>query len=755
MSETPRISRTLAPTPIRVPRGLQPAPIPRPLTSFFGRERERTELGALVLQDDVHLVTLVGPAGVGKTRLAIQVACDLGAAFAVTGFASLASANDPDQIVPSAGDALGIRDPTLERIAEQLGSAPALLVLDNLEQIPGVAGVIALLLAACASLTLLATSRVVLRVSDERVYPVHPFTTEPEPGEQPSKTPAVQLFVARARAADPAFALDETSIGPITGICQQVDGLPLAIELAAGQIRVLTPQSILSRLDHRLDLLTHGPVDQPERQQSLDQAIRWSYDLLSSDEQRFYRHLGVFAGGFTEDAARQITQPGAGSPLPELARLIDASLLVRTVQPDGESRYALLETIREFCLLELRAHEEESAARHAHATYYLELVASAEPRLIATGSADWVRRLTGEQVNLRDAVEWSLANDAPGPVLALAGTLLSMAYARGEPAESLSWLERAIAMTGAVPSPLVSDALFAASALAQVQGEFERSVAHAHHSLEMARIAGYPFGEGRALLGLGIGAEWERNLDLAEERYRAARDIMDTLDPSARLAHWRVLPVANLADIALMRGNFPEAITLGVTAVAAWRDTGYLWGIAQALGTVAAARCELGDLDGARRDYRETLDLWIACADGRGIAGTIAGIGGLAAQGGNSRVAALLLGAAWGVRDTMGLEFVAHHLYAERVRAGVFGIGHDRRPARRRGSQRPRQDARRGDCRRPGRARRECRPKPGSRPARVEHPRARSAGLHRRRDARPGDRRPPVDQSAHGAIPCA
>ena len=556
----------------------------------------------------------------------------------------------------------------------------------------------------------------------------------------------MQLFAARARAADPTFTLDPSTIEPIASICQQVDGLPFAIELAAGQPRVLSPQAILNRLDHRLDLLTHGPTDQPERQQSLEQAIRWSYDLLSPDEQQAFRHLGVFAGGFTEDAARHIA-PTANPP-PRLAPLIDASLVLHTVQPDGESRYALLETIREFCLLELQAQARARCAREAHATYYLQLAARAEPRLIVIGSAEWVRRLAVEHANLHAAVEWSLAHDDPEPVLALAGTLLSMAYAQGEPAESLSWLERAIALAEPEPTPLLCDARFAASALAQVQGNFERSVAHASGSLEMARAAGYPFGEGRALLGLGISAEWERDLDVAEQRYRAARAIMDTLDPSTRLAHWRVLPVANLADIALIRGRYQEAIDLGSEAIAAWREAGYLWGTAQALGTVAAARCELGDLDGARRDYRETLDLWIACADGRGLAGTIAGIAGIAIRTASPQRRAC--SARHGASGKLGMEYVAHHLYAEQVRAAVFGrpnldpaliAGGNGHAAPSMRQLPPPQRCSMGATRTP--------------PIRgVEQPRARSAGLHRGRHARPGDRRPPFHQPAHGAVPC-
>jgi non-specific serine/threonine protein kinase len=342
------------------------------------------------------------------------------------------------------------------------------------------------------------------------------------------------------------------------------------------------------------------------------------------------------------------------------------------VQSDGESRFWLLESIRAFCLLELAAHGEEAGVREAHADYYLQLAARAEPRLIVIGSAEWMRRLAIEHANLRAAVEWSLARNEPEPVLALAGALLSMAFAQGKPAESASWLERAIALAGEPPTALLSDARYAASSLAQVQGDFTRSVEHATAGLETARAAGYPFGEGRALLSLGISAEWMRDLDLAEERYHAARDIMRTLDPQTRVSHWRILPVANLADIALIRRNYREAVELGMEAVNAWREAGYLWGIAQALGTVAAARCELDDLGGARQDYRETLEHWLACADGRGIAGTIAGIAAIAFHEGDATTAATLLGAARGVRQTLGVDYVAHHLYTEYVHAAVL-----------------------------------------------------------------------------------
>lgn len=672
MSNAPRISRPSTPIPIRPPHADHLPAIPRPLTSFFGRDQERSDLAALIDDHRAPLVTLIGPAGVGKTRLALRVAEDLQPRRQVVAFVSLAPVTDPARVVPAIGETLGIRDPAIERIADRLRGAPALLMLDNLEQIPGVAQVVADLLAGCPQLTILATSRTVLNVSGEHVYPVRPFATTASTPDDLASTPSVRLFVDRAQAADASFVPDQLAIDAVIRICQELDGLPLAIELAAGQVRTLTPPAILARLDRRLDVLTHGPNDHPARHRSLDQAIRWSYDLLSAEEQQIVRRLAVFSGGFDEAAAAHVGLGGASPALPVLARLIDASLLVRTVQADGESRFAMLATIREFCLRELDVYGETQATRQAHANYVLAQTAAAEYQLISDGSAAWVRRLASDHANLRDAVDWSLATGQPEPVLALAGTLLSMAYAQGEPAEAGEWLERAIAMAGPDPTPAISDALFVASALAQVQGAIDRSSVLATRALDVARAANYPFGEGRALLGLGIGAEWLNDLDHAEQSYRAAHAVMRTIDPSDRLAHWRVLPTANLADIALVRGAYREAIALGDQAVREWRAAAYLWGIAQALGTVAAARCQVGDLEGARRDYQETLDLWIACADGRGIAGTIAGIAAVAMRLGQTDRALCLAAAAWSLRTRLGIEFVAHHLYAEQVRTEIF-----------------------------------------------------------------------------------
>jgi DNA-binding CsgD family transcriptional regulator len=256
-------------------------------------------------------------------------------------------------------------------------------------------------------------------------------------------------------------------------------------------------------------------------------------------------------------------------------------------------------------------------------------------------------------------------------VLRLAGTILSFAYARGEPREGQQWLETALAAGSGVSAETRADALFTASALAQVRGDFSRSTALSEEGLALARVHDYAFGQARALLALGITAEWQGDLDLAAARYEESRAIMERLDDSVRLPHWTLLPVANLADVALLRGDPASAATLAEQAIAGWREAGYLWGIAQALGTAAAAASERGDQVRASRLYDETLTLWLESDDGRGIAGTFAGIAGVANHRGRPERAARLLGAAWGVAESLGVRYLAHHVHAERVLAAT------------------------------------------------------------------------------------
>jgi predicted ATPase/DNA-binding CsgD family transcriptional regulator len=632
---------------------------------------------------EIRLLTLVGPGGVGKTRLAIEVAAQVEATFA-DGASFIALATIPDAtLVPSAiAEALNVREGDNGSLAEALVASlrhkNQLLVLDNLEHVLEATPLIAELLAACPRVSVLATSRATLRISGEQEFPVSPLAV-PAAGtslnlEELGAAPAVQLFVARAQLARPDFALTTANATAVAVICRRLDGLPLAIELAAARTRHLPAPALLGHLERPLPLLTGGPRDQPARLQAMRTAIGWSYDLLSADEQAAFRRLAVLAGGGSLDAVAAViagTGEIGGEVLDTVRTLVEQSLLIQTEGPPGEPRYGMLETIREFGLERLAASGEESATRTAHATFYLALAEQAEPFLIVSGSAAWVERLATERGNLQTAVAWALRTGRADAVLRLAGTILSFAYARGEPREGQRWLETALSAEGAAAPETRVDALYTASALAQVRGDFTRSTALSKDGLAIARQHGYVFGQARAFLSLGITAEWQGDLDLAATRYEASRDLMRNLKETDRLPHWTLLPVANLADVALLRGDPERAAVLAEEALAGWRQAGYLWGIAQVLGTAAAAASERGDQGQAARLYGETLTLWLDSDDGRGIAGTLAGIAGVANHRGQLERGARLLGAAWSVAGALGVRYLAHHVHAERVLAAT------------------------------------------------------------------------------------
>jgi predicted ATPase/DNA-binding NarL/FixJ family response regulator len=698
------------------------------LTPILGRDREIGEVGALLRRPAVRLLTLVGPGGVGKTRLALAVGEEVLAAFPDgVHFVDLSPLDDSALVLPTIAHQLELHEiedrSPLDRLVRALAHDRRLLVLDNVERLVAVGPQLQALLAGCRDLTLLATSRIPLGVRGERQYPLAPL---PAPERRPDGSldlppvpdleaiPSVGLFVARAAAADPAFGLTAENAAPVAEICARLDGLPLAIELAAAWSKLLPPAAILDRLAEPLALLTTGPRDLPARQQTLRATLAWSHDLLTPAAQTLFRRLAAFVGGFTLEAAEAVGQglgagawgsvgpcsaspqppaPGPSSVLDQLAGLVDQSLVRpldgSTAMGSPEPRFGMLETVREYGL-ELLAGGEDEEVRRAHAAWCLTLVERAGPELSGPEPGPWLDRLEAEHDNLRAALGWAVARGETELGLRLAGGLWRFWRHRGYWTEGRGWLERTLAL-GEGSAAARATALNGAGVFADDQGDYERAVPRYEAALALFRSLGDRRGAAGALSNLGDVArtrgDYDRALALYEEALALYREIGATrwvgfvlnalgvlaidqgdVDRAAlrydeALAVFRALGhrpqtadvLTNLGTVAQARQERRLAGELTAAALAVYRDLGDRRGMALTLYNLGGIAFGDGDWERAASGFRESLVLNRELGDRFRLAQGLDALAATAAEMAQPERAALLHGAATALREASGM----------------------------------------------------------------------------------------------------
>jgi non-specific serine/threonine protein kinase len=652
--------------------------LPAAITPLIGREREIGDLRRLLTDEGVRLLTLTGPGGVGKTRLAIEAASTLGGAFGDgVRFVALAPVVSPGLVASTIARALGVREVgsalLVDRVKALLRERNQLLVVDNFEHVVEAAPLIADLLAACPRLAVLVTSRARLRLSGEREFPIAPLPL-PASGDavaagSATETAAVRLFVERARALNPEFGLTGENAQAVVEICRRLDGLPLAIELAAARLKVLPPPALLARLEKRLPLLTDGGRDLPLRQQTMRAAIAWSYDLLTAEEQALFRRLAVFAGGCTLAAAEAV---GADAGDPEIdvfevmSSLVDQSLIQRVNLPDGDSRYRMLETIREFGLEQLEASGEAEATRCRLADWCSALAERSYDEIREPAQRRWLARLEAEHDNMRVVLAWALERRQAETAQRLAGNLARFWWFRGHLSEGRSWAERALRLDDRTLPAARTRALGTVGLLAAEQGDFQRAVEALTEAIAICRASGDVAQTTLVLWRLGMAVEGQGDHDRATALLEESLGLFGALDEPL----WAALTRHSLGTVAYEQGDLGRAAALFDEALQAFRAFDNPWYTGVALASLARIARARGDYAGAAALYAESLTLrWERVGDKMGIAGSLRGLASIAALTGHAERAARLYGAAEALRESVGASVPRQHALSARALA--------------------------------------------------------------------------------------